>query len=50
VKRLIQSKHQSKNPFLTKLIDVYFNSNTAFCTPEDKIYLVFEKPGQTLRQ
>jgi hypothetical protein len=50
VKRLIQTKFSNKNPFLTKLVEVHFNSNSTLCTPEDRIYLVFEKPGQTLRQ
>lgn len=43
-------KYHNANPFLTKLVHVYYNNDEAYCSPEDKVHLVFEKPKQTLRQ
>ena len=40
----------NNNPFLTKLVKIYFNEDPAYCSSEDKIYLLFEKPKQTLKE
>lgn len=50
IKKLVQLKSNNNNPFVTKLLKVESSQDPLYCSSGEKIYMLFEKPRQTLKE
>ena len=49
-KSMIQRKQDNLSPYLTKLESAQFERGETYCSNENKIYLLFEYPGTSLKE